>query len=356
MANGSLIEEMNTENTTAVREYWQYYSRQIAALGAEKQKHLQQHCVVIVGLGGLGCHILQTLMTIGLGKLVLIDGDKVAYHNLHRQPVFTLADVGQYKAACTRRYVEARTPYTTVEAVETFLDEQNAQVLLENASLILDCSDSFACTSLLNRISIEKGIAMVAASVEQDRGYIGVFSGGLEQKPCYRCLFPELPDNSPVCAEIGVDPRVVSLAATLQADLACAELFEPASMIGQIFTVDCKHIRVSKSALGKNPDCPVCSNHRQTPYPPTDNTTTALRFVESANAIGTLIDVRTAREYQERPRENAINIPLQQLLDNPEQLPKSSLVFCCQTGKRSLTAAHFLLDINWVYDVYVLKQ
>ena len=79
--------DQNCRNT-----YQEFYSRQIGCLGIADQKKLHQKTVSVVGVGGLGCHLLMTLSLYGFKEIRLIDGDQIAYHNLHRQPLFQTKD------------------------------------------------------------------------------------------------------------------------------------------------------------------------------------------------------------------------------------------------------------------------
>src|ERR1700723_1460793 len=88
------------------------YSRQLLLkeIGAKGQAALGQARVLIVGLGGLGSPVLQYLAGAGVGCLGLIDADALDASNLHRQPIYTLSDVGRPKVELARAAVAAINP------------------------------------------------------------------------------------------------------------------------------------------------------------------------------------------------------------------------------------------------------
>ena len=88
------------------------YSRQIVLkeVGGQGQKLLMKSKVLIIGLGGLGSPVLQYLAASGIGTIGLADGDKIDLSNLHRQTIFSLKDVGSYKASKAKKFVSAINP------------------------------------------------------------------------------------------------------------------------------------------------------------------------------------------------------------------------------------------------------
>src|SRR5512139_4105767 len=76
------------------------YARQLvlAEVGADGQARLAAASVVVVGAGGLGCPVLQYLAGAGVGRLIVVDHDNVEETNLHRQPLYAMADIGKPKA------------------------------------------------------------------------------------------------------------------------------------------------------------------------------------------------------------------------------------------------------------------
>lgn len=331
-------------------ELQEYYKRQISCLGPAALSTLQQKTIALIGCGGLGSHILMTLGNYGIGEIRLIDGDTVTLHNLHRQPLYTMDQEGKKKAVCAKEYFEVRNPHTRFRAFDDYIADHNADSFLKGCDLIIDGTDSHACTNILNNYSIEKATLLIAASVERTKGYVGIFNGAFEGQPCHNCLFPEFPDTVPTCAELGVDPRAVSLTAAIQADLAIACLLGE-ERVGTVINVDAQNLRVTKTRLQKGTSCPYCSKRRNKPEMKPDD---KVEIVQDKGPLK-LVDVRSIEEFSANPRE-AINIPMDAIMADIAILPSEDIILCCASGIRSTYIAQFLLANNWPYKIKVLDQ
>ncbi len=108
--------------------------------GADLQRRLTQASVAVCGLGGLGSHIAVALARAGIGKLYLIDFDKVDLSNLNRQQYF-VSQIGQDKSMALRDNLAAIAPYTEVIPYPLRLTEQNLKALLQDADIICEAFD-----------------------------------------------------------------------------------------------------------------------------------------------------------------------------------------------------------------------
>ena len=159
------------------------YSRQVLLpeVGEAGQLQLADASVVIIGLGGLGQLAAQYLACAGIGRLTLIDRDKVEVSNLPRQLLFNDADIGLNKARVAKQKLNGIAPHCTVTAYETVFSAATsahhfAEVLQLKQQgkrvLVLDCTDNFATRQAINRSCIEAALTLVSAS-------IAAFSGQL---------------------------------------------------------------------------------------------------------------------------------------------------------------------------------
>jgi len=177
------------------------YARQMVLpeVGAAGQARLAAASVVVVGAGGLGCPVLQYLAGAGVGRLVIVDHDRVEETNLHRQPLYTMADIGKLKAEAAAAALRRFNPGIAIDTVAERLTPQNATVLVAGADLVVDAADSFAVTYVLSDACLAVGKPMISASVIGLTGYVGAFCGG---GPSYRAVFPDVAVEGGTCATV----------------------------------------------------------------------------------------------------------------------------------------------------------
>src|SRR5690242_9007131 len=150
------------------------YARQtvLGEVGAEGQARLAAASVLVVGAGGLGCPVLHYLAGAGIGRLLIVDHDTVEETNLHRQPLYGMADIGTPKAESARAMLGRFNPEVAVEAVPERLTPQNVERLVGRADVIVDAADSFAVTYMLSDACQVAAKPLVSASAIGLTGYV----------------------------------------------------------------------------------------------------------------------------------------------------------------------------------------
>lgn len=139
-------------------------SRTVALLGDEAVERLEHSRVAVVGLGGVGGHVLETLARAGVGSLLLIDGDVVDESNLNRQIIATTETVGKPKADVAKDRVLSVNPLCEVKAVGERICASNAAALLDgDIDYIADCIDSIQDKVALVCFAKERGIPVISA-------------------------------------------------------------------------------------------------------------------------------------------------------------------------------------------------
>ncbi|MGN7870736.1 HesA/MoeB/ThiF family protein [Paracoccus sp. 22332] len=213
------------------------YARQavLPQIGDAGQARLSAAHVLVVGAGALGIPVLHYLTGAGVGRITLVDPDRVETSNLHRQPIYG-RHVGEPKAQAAALEMAVLNPDTTVVPVVARLDPANAPDLAAQADLVLDCADSFAATYALSDACLAAGRPLIAASVLRIEGFAGGFCGGA---PSVRAVFPDLPLQAGSCATAGVMGPMAGLIGALQAQMAMAVLLglDP-SPLGQVICFD----------------------------------------------------------------------------------------------------------------------
>lgn len=332
------------------------YSRHLAlpGFGIMAQERLKNSRVLVIGAGGLGCPALLYLAAAGAGHIVVADPDRVETSNLQRQTLFTVEDVGQFKAPAAARRLKALNPLISIAAIVGRFDRTNALSLVENCDVVVDGSDNFATRYLVNDACVMMGRPFVYAAIQGFSGQLSVFNwnGG----PTYRCLFPEPPDpdSVPTCAEAGVLGALPGLLGTLQACEAIKLLSgigEPLS--GRLLLWDALTMTFKTISLSADP-----KNRRITQLPPEGYAERACAAVpvremdvESLRrrlADGQLlqvIDVRETNELAAGVIPGAKHLPLS-LWDGdfvPESLdPEIETMVYCAIGRRSQRAGALL--------------
>jgi sulfur-carrier protein adenylyltransferase/sulfurtransferase len=306
------------------------YSRQavLPEVGTAGQARLRDANVLVVGAGGLGSAVLQYLCAAGVGRLVIVDHDRVEESNLHRQPIYRMSDVGAVKAQAARQALLGANPEVRVEAVCERLTPANAAHLVGAVDLVVDAADSFAVTYSLSDECQRARKPLISASVLGLSGYVGGFCGGA---PSYRAVFPEMPRQAGSCATAGVLGTAVGVMGTLQAHMVLSLLLElqPAAL-GQLVTVDFRTLRFGGFSFAG----------AQEP------TGVSLRFIaaDQVDANDVVIDLRGLAEAPVSPIAAALRMDVDAVEGRAgQQLPAAPrIVLCCRTGVRAWRAARAL--------------
>ena len=247
------------------KEEIQRYSRHLIMpeVGMEGQLKLKRARVLTIGTGGLGAPLGLYLAAAGVGHLGLVDFDVVDSSNLQRQVTFTTADVGKPKSEAAKARLSALNPAIEIVSYETRLTSDNALELFRDYDIIVDGTDNFPTRFLVNDACVLLGKPNVYGSIFRFEGQATVF--GYPGGPCYRCLYPEPPPPGlvPSCAEggvLGVLPGIVGSIQAMETIKLILGAGEP--LVGRLLLFDALAMRFRELKLKRNPDCPICGDHR----------------------------------------------------------------------------------------------
>jgi sulfur-carrier protein adenylyltransferase/sulfurtransferase len=327
------------------------YSRQILLkeIGPQGQAKLTAARVLIVGLGGLGSPVMQYLAGAGVGFLGLIDADLLDASNLHRQPIYQLADVGKPKAELGRAAIAAINPAVQVETHAVSFNADNALELVRRHDLVVDCSDNFRTKYLINDAAVLAHKPAVFASVYQYEGQLQVYKPE-PQHACLRCLWPDAIADGVVgsCAEAGVLGPVPGAFGTLQALLTLKILLLMGGQLeGELLLLDFMNFSSLKIKASRRPECraPACAHIQDLAREDREERDLEVSWDSLAAAAQhgfDVIDIRSVEEVAAHPVA-ARHIAMQELLANPGLLTAGrQALLVCATGKRSLAAARTL--------------
>ena len=232
------------------------YNRQmmIDGWGDIGQEKLKNATVFLAGAGGLGSPVAIYLAVAGVGKIRVVDFDKLESSNLNRQVLHSVDRVGMKKAESAKKTLNAMNPWVEIEAIEDKIDESNVERLVGDADIIVDCMDNFPTRFLLNDVAIKKAIPMVHASVWGLEGRITFIQS--PETPCLRCLFSDSPPKE-LFPVLGATPGVIGV---MQAMEALKYLAGVGKLLkGRLFLWDGTDMTTSTIKLRKDPECISCS-------------------------------------------------------------------------------------------------
>lgn len=175
-------------------------------IGGAGQAALASAKVVLVGLGGIGSPALQYLAGAGVGKLVLVDADRVEVSNLQRQTIYRADCAGGCKAELAEVWVHEFDPDIDTYRVRRRLTAENAEGIVGRADLVLDGTDNFATRLAVSDACVAAQVPLLSAAVGRFQGQVGAFAGHLVDSPCYRCYVGDAfdADDCDTCAEDGM--------------------------------------------------------------------------------------------------------------------------------------------------------
>lgn len=240
------------------------YARQIIlpAFGGAGQAKLKAAHVAVIGAGGIGCPAITYLAAAGVGKLTIIDDDVVELSNLHRQPLFTYADIGAPKAEIAAKAGSGINPHVDFAALNVRLTDENAPALLTDASLILDGCDNFATRLAVNRAAVALKTPLLSAAIGAFEGQVALYEGWRADQACYACLVGNDPDREGInCAETGVMGALAGMIGTMAAlETVRALTGWGSALTGRLAIVDMLDRRWREVAVAKDPECPICQD------------------------------------------------------------------------------------------------
>jgi adenylyltransferase/sulfurtransferase len=241
------------------------YSRHILLdeIGVEGQARIRAAHAVVVGAGGLGSPAAMYLASAGIGTLTLADGDRVDLTNLQRQILHTTDRVGQPKAESGRQTLASINPQVQVTALTERLDGAALDVLVAQASVILDCTDNFATRHAINRACVAHRKPLVSGAAVRFDGQLAVYDPRAADAACYACLFPEGEGQDELCAVMGVFAPLTGIIGTLQAAealkiVAGGQRPIGESMQGRLLLLDVLTMNIRTVRVPRDPHCAVC--------------------------------------------------------------------------------------------------
>ncbi len=330
----------------------------LSEVGEAGQLKLKTSKVLVIGAGGLGCPILQYLTAAGVGNIGIVDFDVVDESNLQRQILFGIDDIGNPKVLAAKSRLNKLNPLVQIDAFNEKLSAENAERIFSNYDLIIDGSDNFSTRYLVNDVCIKQDKPLVYGSIYKFEGQVSVFN--YKNGPSYRCLFPTPPQpgSVPSCSEIGVIGVLPGIIGTQQANEALKiilDIGEPLSghlLIYNALSANYQKFQISKNVTEINKiksEEFIIKNHDYDlfcglqPNPNINQIDLSTFKTALNNPDYFIVDVREDWETPKIQGTNVLNIPLDEIDDELDQIPKHKpVILFCQTGGRSANAIEYL--------------
>lgn len=352
------------ENSPFDRQEYLRYSRHFALpeMGMEGQAKLKEASVLVVGAGGLGSPASFYLVAAGVGRLGLVDFDRVELSNLQRQILYGSSDVGKPKLDVAKRRLEDLNPNVKITLHREPLTSGNAMEIVRDYDVVIDGTDNFPTRYLVNDVCVFQGKPNVYGSIFRFDGQVSTFEAS--RGPCYRCLFPEPPPPGlvPSCAEGGVLGVLPGIVGSLQATEAMKWITGAGEVLtGRLLLFDALSMTFREVRLAKDPHCVVCGNRPTITAPidyegfcgmpgtaetvavPEISVAEVSRRLENGDRV-VIVDVREPWEWQIAHLEQAVLIPVDEVPSRLEELdPSWDIVVHCHTGQRSARVTEYLI-------------
>ncbi len=305
------------------------YDRQITLdeVGVSGQEKLRNASVLIIGVGGLGCPAAQYLVGAGVGKIGLMDHDKVSISNLHRQVLYNENDIGRSKVLVAQEKLQQLNSEIEIVAIEEALSIENAEKLFSQYDIILDGTDNFETKYLINDACILADKPWVYASIYKNEGQLSVFN--YQDGPSYRCLFPKTTRQNVSCEATGVLGVVPGIFGMLQA----MEVLKIVLGVGNVLS---GKLKLSNLLTGSEQILKLQKREEEIEKIKENGIIPVIIECKISDDSKLYLDIREIFEQPRITSEKVIQIPMSDLDERLWEIPKEEEVFVfCQSGKRS---------------------
>lgn len=234
---------------------YERYDRQIDIIGIDGQKKLARARVVVLGAGGLGSPVILYLAAVGIGRIIVIDSDRVSLTDLNRQVIYVEDDIGKKKVEVACERIKRLNSSIDIECLDLKFDEDNGGDIVKKADIIIDALDNWETRYTLNRLCVKHQKPFVHAGVYEWYGQLTTIMPG--KTPCLQCIMAKpLPKRRiPV---IGVTSGILGI---LEATEAIKYLLGLGQLLlGKLLIIDLLSNEFRIVSIRRNPSCYICGD------------------------------------------------------------------------------------------------
>ena len=224
-------------------------------IGLAGQKRIFSANVLVIGLGGLGCPLLTYIASSGVGKIGIVDFDKVEISNLNRQTLFNLSDIGKFKVNQAKKVINKINKKINVIPFKKKLTSKNIKKIFSSFDIICDGTDNYNTRYLINDFCLKNKKILISSAISKFDGQLMKFNFK-KKGPCYRCFIPSPPDFENNCETEGIFSPVAGIMGSLQANevLKCI-LNSKNDLTNHVLIFDSLKTEFRKSKISINPKC-----------------------------------------------------------------------------------------------------
>lgn len=239
------------------------YSRQIILpnVGGKGQERLLKAKVLVVGCGGLGSAVGYYLAAAGIGRIGLVDSDKVELNNLQRQILHFTRDIGKPKVESAREKLLSLNPELQIITHGLRLTSENVLGIFKDYDIVIDGSDNFPTRYLVNDACFFLDKPLSTGAILRFDGQATTILPG--KGPCYRCIYPEPPEPGliPSCQEAGILGAVAGIIGLIQVNEVLKLILNIGDLlVGRLLVLNALRLDISLLAIRRSKTCPLCSN------------------------------------------------------------------------------------------------
>ena len=254
------LDQLENNHMNFTEKQMERYSRQIILkkIGASGQKKLYGSNVLIVGAGGLGSPIAIYLASMGIGKIGIVDKDRVEISNLSRQIIFTTQDIKKKKSITAVNKLKKINPEIKLESFYKKLNTKNINKIAEKYKIIIDGSDNFRTRFLINDYCFDKKKILISGAISKFEGQVYTFNFSKKNSPCLRCFIPTMPQSLDLdnCEYDGVLGAIGGIIGSIQANEVVKEILKIGNTLcGNILIFDALKLTFRKVKLNKRYNC-----------------------------------------------------------------------------------------------------
>ena len=228
-------------------------------IGIIGQKKILNSNVLVVGAGGLGCPVIDYLSRAGVGRIGIIDYDKVDSSNIHRQSIYTYKDVGKYKVEVLKRKLMDINPDVKTKIFKTKITIKNVNKILKEFDIIVDGSDNFKTKFLLNQFARRLKKIFIVGAISRYDGHVFSFDFKRNNEACLKCFYQsEVNEETLNCETDGILGPVAGIVGNIQANEVIKNILNLKNELkDKILIVNLLNLTFRQSKFSKKKNC-VC--------------------------------------------------------------------------------------------------